>query len=117
MSTYGNALAEIGVTPTEGADLAICHLKDRGMQNLIAATVWNDPIPADTNVYLAGGLFSPGTLETWSGRKQENLKAVLWLQFDVDLTDYSGMPKDDLHQLPQHEIDRWIESARLDFEE
>lgn len=116
-STYGNALAQIGITPTEGADLAICHLGGRGMQNFIASTVWDQPIPSDTNVYLAGGLFSPGTIEQWSGRKQENLKSVIWLQFDADLTDYSGMPKEVLHQLPQKDIDRWIESQRLDFEE
>lgn len=116
-NTYGTALAEIGVSPIEGGDLVICHLGDRGMRNFIAQSVWDQPIPSDTNVYLAGGLFSPGTVSEWSGRKQENLKAVLYLQFDADLSDYSGMPQEILHQLPQKDIDRWIESQRLDLEE
>lgn len=117
MPTYGDALAEIGITPADEADLVICHLRERGMRNMVASSVWDQPIPDDTNVYITGGLFSPGTISEWSGRKQENLRAVIWLQFDADLVDYSGMPRDVLHQLPQSDIDRWIDSQRLDLEE
>ncbi len=117
MATYGAALTQIGVSPSSDADLAVCHLRERGMQNFVASSVWDQEIPADTNVYLAGGLFAPGSLAPWSGRKQENLRAVLWLTFDADLASYSGIPQDLLHQMPQADIDHWIASQRLDLEE
>ncbi|MGI8403949.1 MAG: DUF3987 domain-containing protein, partial [Thermomicrobiales bacterium] len=44
-------------------------------------------------------------------------RQVLWLQFDADLCDYSGMDQPYFHSMPQDQLNRWIESQQKDVEE
>lgn len=117
MTTFGDALAEIGATELPGTELIIAIPDGKYVHHYPASQLRNTEIDASANVYLAGGAFAEGAVTEFEGRKKENLRSVLWLQFDADLTDYSGMPHEVLHQLPQSDIDRWIEAQRLDLED
>lgn len=117
MPTYGDAIAEIGAAALPGTDLIVAMMRDGEIVHIPAAELTTAEIDASSNVYLAGGAFASGSVSTYGGRKQENLRAVLWLQFDADLADYSGMDVAYLHSLPQEDIDRWIAAQRLDLEE
>jgi hypothetical protein len=115
--TFGDAIAGIGATALPGTDLIVAVMDADGLRHLPAASLSGQEIDPSANVYLAGGAFAHGSVSPWSGRKQENLRAVLWLQFDADLRDYSGMPDEVLHDLPQPDIDRWIAAQRQDLEQ
>lgn len=117
MATYGQALAEVGATETPGTDLIVAVMTNDGITHAPLSRIRNDEITNSANVYVAGGGFESGSVTATHGRSQQNLRSVLWLQFDADLVDYSGMPHNVLHCLPQADIDRWIESQRLDLEE
>lgn len=117
MPTYDETLTEIGAMAIPGTDLIVAVMRNGSVEHVPAASLTGNEIDAGHNVYLAGGLFASGSVSTYSGRKQENLRAVLWLQFDADLTDYSGMPVDMLHDLSQGDIDRWIDAQRQDLEQ
>ena len=117
MTTYGEALADIGATELPGTELIVAIPGKQYVHHYTVAQLRDQQIDTTANVYIAGGTFAAGAVSEFEGRKQENLRAVLWLQFDADLTDYSGMPQDVLHQLPQSDIDRWIEAQRMDLEQ
>jgi hypothetical protein len=116
MPTYAEALAGIGAIEPTGTDLIIAITDGHGMHHHRVAELRDVEIDASSHVYLAGGAFEADMVSEFSGRKRENLRSVLWLQFDADLTDYSGMPVETLHHLPQSDIDRWIEAQRIDLE-
>ncbi len=116
MMTFGEAIRETGATAMPGTDLVLAMLPNNGrIVHYVAANLAEQPIDATTNVYLASGTFATGTITPAGGRSQENLRAVMWLPFDADLTDYSGMDADYLHGLLQADIDRWIEAQRKDL--
>lgn len=115
MTTYGNALAEIGATEIPGTDLIVAVMDGNGISHAPISEVRDQQITDRSHVYVAGGAFAAGTVTQRQGRKQENLRSVLWLQFDADLVDYSGMPHEILWDLPQEDIDRWIDAQRTDL--
>lgn len=118
MPTFGNAIEQIGATEAPGSDLIVAIMSaSGGISHAPLAQIRDQEIPEGSNVYLAGGAFEPGSVTAGKGRSQQNLRSVLWLQFDADLSDYSGINKEDIWNLPQADIDRWVESQRLDLEE
>src|SRR5690606_34973680 len=86
------------------------------IKHYVATNLAEELIDETTNVYLAGGAFAAGTITEHGGRKAENLRAVMWLQFDADLSDFSMMDQEYLWQLPQEEIDRLIVEQRHELE-
>lgn len=116
VQTFGELADGIGATELPGTDLIVVIMRDGSIAHMPLSEVRNAPAPADAHVYFAGGAFAAGTVSEKSGRKQDNLRAVLWLQFDADLQDYSGMPAEVLHTLPDDDIQRWIKAMREDLE-
>lgn len=114
--TYGELVAGIGATELPDTDLIIVVMRDGSIEHLSLADARNRKAPEDAHVYVAGGAFAAGSVSGNTGRNRENLRAVLWLQFDADLKDYSGMPLEVLHGLPDDDIQRWIAAMREDLE-
>lgn len=118
MTTFAAALEMIGANAMPGTDLIVASMAPgRGIEHAVMSTVSHLEIPRDANVYLAGGAFAPGTVSANEGRSQKNVRQVLWLQFDADLIDYSGMDAVALHEMPQAQLNRWIEAQQADVEE
>ncbi len=118
MTTFAAALEKIGANAMPGTDLIVASMAPgRGIEHAVMSTVSHLEIPRDANVYLAGGAFAPGTVSANEGRSQKNVRQVLWLQFDADLIDYSGMDAVALHEMPQAKLNRWIEAQQEDVEE
>lgn len=117
MTTYGGAIEAMGAMAFPGTDLVIAVLPngDR-IKHYVATNLAEQLIDEASNVYLAGGAFATGTITEHGGRKAENLRAVMWLQFDADLSDFSMMDQEYLQQLPQEEIDRLIVEQRHELE-
>lgn len=117
MATYGEALAEIGATELPGTDLIVAIPQTDGVHHFPVSQLRDVEIDVSANVYLAGGMFAHGAVSEFEGRRQENLRAVLWLQFDADLKDFIGLPAETLHQLPQSDLDRLVDAQRQDLQE
>lgn len=118
MTTFGAALTQIGATALPGTDFVFASMAPgSGIVHALGAEVAEQEIPEDVNVYLAGGTFSPAAISASGGRKAENVKQVLWLQFDADLQSYSGLDAEFLHSMEQDQLNRWVEAQQADLEE
>lgn len=117
MATFGQSLITIGANAIADSDLIVARIRNGRILHAVASSLINDEIDTDADVYLASGAFAAGSVTASGGRKQENLQRVLWLPFDADLLDYSGMGDEELHALPQTDIDAWINAQRTDLEE
>lgn len=118
MATFGTAIEQIGARAIPGTDLVVASMAPGGgIEHAIVANVRDMEIPRDANIYLAGGAFAPGTVSGNVGRSQQNVRQVLWLQFDADLCDYAGMEQSYFHTMPQAQLNGWIEAQQKDVEE
>lgn len=118
MATFGDAIANIGAAALPDTDLIVARITPTGqILHDVAATIAGDEMGQDADTYLAGGAFASGSVSRHAGRKQENLRSILWLTLDADLTDYNGMDLPALHALPQAQIERFINAQRTDLQE
>lgn len=70
-------------------------------------------------VYIAGGVFRPGSIVGESGRKAENVERVYWLQCDADLIDWLGdtWTKEEMYALPDAQLRQLIDLQLEDLHE
>lgn len=69
------------------------------------------------DLYLASGLFKPGTVDRYHGRVEGNLDRILWLPFDFDLSDFYGWPKEEFWEMPDVALWPLVEGQQADIEE
>lgn len=117
MTTYRESIEEIGAMAGPGEDLVIAMLPNGGrIRHYVATNLAEQVIDETTNVYLASGTFAAGTVNEHGGRSEENLRTVIWMPFDADLTDYTSFDDTYLHELDQAELDTMIDFQRADLE-
>ena len=118
MTTFRAAIEQIGADAIPGTDFVFASIAPgAGITHYLGADLADQEIPENVNVYLAGGTFSPEAITPQSGRKGENVRQVLWLQFDADLQDYTGFDASFLHAMEQEQLNRWVEAQQADLEE
>lgn len=106
----GEAVAAIGVEDDEDLDLCVTAITREGrVVNATLRSVAHRDMAGLSNVYLAGGRFERGTIAGGKGRTWANVREVMWLAFDADLTDFLDEPAETLHtQREQAWLDRRV---------
>lgn len=113
-----DAIRSIGLDVEQpDGDLVLVTFQDGKPKHRIAGEVADRDVRGE--VYLAGGVFKPGTVNGHVGRKEENLERVVYLQCDADLIDWlgAGWTKEMIYQLPQEELWGLIELQQQDLRE
>jgi hypothetical protein len=115
MQTVGDSLASLAIPPHNGGELIVVRFKDGKPRHYRADEVASKPLKE--TLYLASGVFAPGSVTTFGGRTAANVEQILWFPFDADLSDFLGQPRESLYALPQAEIDAAIADQRMALEE
>lgn len=113
----GEAVANLGIEEPDDRDLCVVVFKDGRPKHAPLRRVADRDIAEFGDVYLASGTFGRDAIRPTSGRSEENLKEILWLPFDADLTDALGWEKAWVHELPQERLWERIDGLREDLEE
>lgn len=110
----GEAVAALGIVQEDG-DIVIVRPSQKGMAHFTLAEVQDKELTSDT--YLATGTFGSGTITRAGGRSAGNLIRINELPFDFDLSDFTGIPKDELWTMPDSALWPLIEAQReaVDF--
>lgn len=110
----GEAVAALGIVQQDG-DIAIVRPSQKGMAHYTLSEVGDKELTSDT--YLATGTFGPGTITRTGGRSAGNLIRINELPFDFDLSDFTGIPKDELWTMPDNALWPLIEAQKeaVDF--
>jgi len=110
----GEAVANLGIVQQDG-DIVIVRPSQKGMAHFTLSEVQDKELTSDT--YLATGTFGAGTITRSGGRSAGNLIRINELPFDFDLSDFTGIDKQDLWSMPDAALWPLIEAQReaVDF--
>jgi hypothetical protein len=109
MTTIGEAVDRLGMKPGPGSELIIARIGPEGrISHRPLREVKDREIESMSDVYVASGSFTTGSVTEFRGRSRENVKEILVLPFDCDLTDFIGMSREQVIALPQVEIEDYI---------
>jgi hypothetical protein len=109
------AIANIGAVEDESALLCFARITKTGTcEHFTLAEVGDREVAPD--LYLSSGLYPPGVIDRFSGRTGANVKRIMWLPFDFDLSDWLGSSKLDVHALSDAAIEKYIVGLRADVE-
>jgi len=114
--TVAHALASVGLFDRPDGEVVLMSLTGREVKHHRLGQV-GDACPGDVeSLYVASGLFRPGTVRRNVGRTADNVARVVWLPFDADLVAlFEGVREEVKQQLwsaDQAEIDDLITVQR-----
>lgn len=104
------AVAELGIDDSETGELIFARKTSEGMAHYTLSQIGDKTIPAD--LYIASARFKRGTVDKFKGRVEQNIDQILWLSFDFDCCDFSGIPKEQLWEMSDAALWPWIEALR-----
>jgi predicted DNA-binding protein len=106
--TIGDAIARMGVHARDGEELVVVKFRDGKPRNYLLRAVAEREISEQQDIYLASGAFRSGTISETAGRSKTNVARILFLPFDLDLTDFLAMPREQVYALPQDRIEQYL---------
>lgn len=113
----GEAAAAVGLVEPDGLDACIVVFRDGRPVNATLRDCADVDMDAYDDIYVAGGLFAEGTIERRRGREFANLREIVWLQIDLDLTDWSDVPRPVLETFSDEELRDLWERQLIDCQE
>lgn len=113
----GEAVAGLGIEEPDDRDLCIVVFRDGKPKHASLRRVAGLAVAEFGDVYLATGRFERESIKASGGRTESNLREILALPFDADLSDFLGWEKSWVHELPEDQLWRNIEALRVDLEE
>lgn len=113
MRTVGEAVQELGIVGDDG-DLIVVRITAKGAQHYTLAEVADKALERDT--YLATGTYGHGTVTRHGGRTAANLLRINELPFDADLSDSTGIPKDELWRMPDDALWPLVDGLQAEVE-
>lgn len=105
----GEAVAALGIEQTDGV-ITIVRISKSGAAHYGLDEVADRELNSD--VYLATGTFAPGSITRTGGRSVQNLIRINELPFDFDLSDFTGIPKQELWSMPDAALWPLIEAQK-----
>lgn len=114
MTTVGEAVRALGIVADDG-ELVVVKLRNGTAENYLLAEVADKALGKDT--YLKTGTYATGTVTRHKGASRENLVRINELPFDCDASEYFGVPKADLWQMPDDALWPLIEQQRAEVEQ
>lgn len=113
MATVGEAIRQLGIVTNDG-EIVVVRLKSGKAENYLLNEVADKAIGKD--LYLKTGTFATGSISRYEGASAKNLIRINELPFDFDLADSTGIPKDELWQMPDAALWPLIEWLRGEVE-
>jgi hypothetical protein len=115
MMLTGEAVAAIGFPQRNDLDAVVVRFVDGKAAHYRLAECAEYEVKGE--IYLATGLFLPGTIDRSGGRREENVAQIVSLPFDFDLADWMGCDREALWDYPQPVIDDLIAAQQENVEE
>lgn len=111
MTTIRDAVAALHLHDADDgvAVLAVYTDPDQGVpDHHYLDDIGDQDVTAYRAVYVASGLFRPGSIAGNRGRTNDNCTKVEWLTLDADLKDYVGIDAEALWELDQADLDDMV---------
>ena len=116
----GEAVAALGIGEPEDRDLPLMWFERVGGEAVARhgtlRAVAGEEVGA-RDLYVGNGLFARDSIRRSGGRTGANLREVLRLAFDCDLTAFLGQPKDVVQAMTDEGLDACLADLRLTVEE
>ncbi|MDQ3540705.1 MAG: YfjI family protein, partial [Chloroflexota bacterium] len=115
--TVGAVVADLGVEPRDDEDVILVSIEGGKPVSHFRLAEIADEDPDDyPSLYLATGTFRILSVSRHAGRTIENVRRLLWLPFDADLTGWLGATPAEVHALPDETLARYLAAQREDLE-
>lgn len=104
----------MGIIVPDGMEACVSYLTGHGMTNRIERLVARRSPNHAKDTYIATGLYPAGAIEDRGrGRFKKNLARVPLLYADFDLKDLRGLPKQELWEMNQSDLDELLQAEAI----